>query len=359
MLQNCRDNLFHSSAVRRNVMKRFGNLLTALAAIVFVISSTAAIAEAQRKNERQIRDQVRGLNAQIDDFQFGLDHQLRTSSLPAQDVEDVQESIRNLQTKVDDLDENLTNRRDNRDDIREIVTAANAIDAFLAQNPQNRRIGSNWQAIRTAINNLASNYSVTPDWGNSISTSTSSRVTVHPPVTPRKNSGAKTPPQISTPSYGLTGTYSLDAARSEKIADIISNSGVDSSQRSELALKLEAPDQIAIDIRGSEVTLASSKAPPVTFYADGREKMEESDGRSISVRATMRGEELTITSLGGETDYIVSFMPMVNGRGLRVTRRITTDYLKETIFAESFYNKTDASAGLGIDRTTNTGSYPR
>ena len=77
MLQNCRDNLFHSSAVRRNVMKRFGNLLTALAAIVFVISSTAAIAEAQRKNERQIRDQVRGLNAQIDDFQFGLDHQLR------------------------------------------------------------------------------------------------------------------------------------------------------------------------------------------------------------------------------------------------------------------------------------------
>jgi len=33
---------------------------------------------------------------------------------------------------------------------------------------------------------------------------------------------------------------------------------------------------------------------------------------------------------------------------MKVTRRITTDYLEETVFAESVYNKTDDVAGLGI-----------
>ncbi len=127
--------------------------------------------------------------------------------------------------------------------------------------------------------------------------------------------------------------------------------------------KLDAPEQIAIDVRGNEVTLASSKASPVTFTADGREKTEQSNGRTVRMRATLRGEELTVTSLGGETDYTVTFTPMDSGRGLKVTRRITTDYLTETVFAESVYNKTESFAGLGIDRNSggtyadNSGDY--
>ena len=329
-------------------MKRFGNYLAAVTAVAIFVLGTAGLADAQRRNERQVRDLVRTLNAQIDDFQYGLDHQMRSSSAPSQDVENVHDSIRNLQSKVDDFEENLNARRENRDDVREIINAAKDVDAFLAQNPQNRRMDNNWQSVRTTINNLASNYGVTPDW--------STRVSNYPGTT-RDDAGNRIPPRSTAVSTGLTGTYKLDPTRSENTADIISSSGVGATQRQDLESKLEAPEQIAIDIRGNEVTIASSKATPVTFVADGSEKTEQSNGRTVRLRATLRGDQLTITSLGGETDYAVTFVPADNGRTMKVTRRITTDYLSETVLAESVYTKTDSYAGLGIDRSPDTGNY--
>ncbi|MEO8042073.1 MAG: hypothetical protein ABI646_05645 [Acidobacteriota bacterium] len=340
-------------------MKRFGNFLAVMAVISCVVLGTAGFADAQRRNERQIRDLVRSLNAQIDDFQYGLDYQRRSTSGRTQDVENVHDSIRNLQTKVDDFEGNLNNRRDNRDDVREIISAAKDVDAYLAQNPQNGRIDTNWQSVRTTINSLASNYGVTPDW--------STRVSAIPGTT-RDPDGTTVPPRIndpirnSAPSNGLTGTYQLDTGRSENTADIVSHSNVADAQKQDLESKLEAPEQIAIDVRGNEVTLASSKASPVTFTADGREKTEQLNGRTVRLKATLRGEELTITSLGGDTDYTVTFTPIDGGRTLKVTRRITTDYLSETVFAESLYNKTESCAGLGIDRNSggsdsNSGGY--
>ena len=326
-----------------NVMKRFGNYFAVIAAISFMVLGSVGLADAQRRNERQIRDLVRTLNSQIDDFQYGLDYQLRSTSGRTQDVENVHDSIRNLQTKVDDFEENLNNRRDNRDDIREIVTAAKDVDAYLAQNGQNRRIDTNWQSVRTTINSLASNYGVTPDWSSRTSST---------PGTTRDQVGDTIPPRSSAPGNILTGTYKLDTGRSENTADIVSHSNVADAQRQDLESKLEAPEQIAIDVRGNEVTLASSKASPVTFTADGREKTEQSNGRTVRLRATLRGEELTITSLGGDTDYTVTFSPADSGRTLKVTRRITTDYLSETVFAESIYSKTESFAGLGIDRNS-------
>ena len=327
-------------------MKRLSNLLTAVTAVALIIVAVAGPADAQRRNERQIRDIVRSLNAQIDDFQYGLDHQLRSTSSRNQDVETVHDSIRNLQVKVDEFEENLNNRRENRDDVREIITAAKDVDVFLAQNPQNRRIDTNWQNVRNSINNLASNYGVTPDWSTRIS---------NYPGTTRDQIGTPIPPRTGgSLSTGLTGTYSLDTGRSENTADIILNSGVAAGQRQDLESKLDAPQQIAIDVRGNQVTLASSKAQPITFVADGREKTEQLNGRTIRVRATLRGDDLTVSSLGGETDYTVTFSPMDNGRAMKVTRRITTEYLSETVFAESVYTKTDSYAGLGIDR--NSGS---
>jgi hypothetical protein len=156
-----------------------------------------------------------------------------------------------------------------------------------------------------------------------------------------------TPVRASAP--GLTGTYRLDAARSEKVADVLASARVGTDQRLDLESKLEAPEEIAILVSGNQVTLASSKAAPVTFVADGREKTETANGKTIRVRATLRGQDLTVSSVGGETDYTVKFLSTDAGDTLKVTRRITTDYLNETVFAESVYTKTDAVAGLGID----------
>jgi len=124
--------------------------------------------------------------------------------------------------------------------------------------------------------------------------------------------------------------------------------------------KLESPEQLMIDVRGNQVILASSRAPQVTFTADGRDRTETAGGKTIRVRATLRGQELTVSSLGGDNDYTVVFASIDNGRAMRVTRRITTDYVRETIFVESVYQKTDAVAqinGGGISSGDSNGDY--
>src|SRR4030095_3400343 len=72
-----------------NAMKRLGNFYIVIALISFVLLATAGSADAHRRTERQSRALLRTLNAQVDDFQYGLDYQLRTSSSPVEDVENV------------------------------------------------------------------------------------------------------------------------------------------------------------------------------------------------------------------------------------------------------------------------------
>ncbi|MBA2334494.1 MAG: hypothetical protein H0V90_06110, partial [Blastocatellia bacterium] len=323
-------------------MKRFFNLNTAFLAYAvagLMVIGLAGQADGQRRNEREVRDIVRSLNSTIDDFEYGLVYQLRSSSADRNDIDDIMLSLSSLQDKVSVFDENMTSRRENRDDVNEIITAAKNVDAFLAQNRQNRRIENDWMAVKGLINRLAANYNVTPDWSTRVSTF---------PGTTKDRSG--NPVRSAAISHILTGTYQLDASRSENLNQIVSGINIgNGEQAKDLESKLAAPEQIAIDVRGNQITLASTNAPPISFI-DGREKNEAPGGRTLRVRATLRGQELTVSNLSNVTDYSVTYVPSGDGKSLKVTRRFTTDYLRETVFAESFYNKTDAVAQLGIDR---------
>lgn len=325
-------------------MKRFTNALLSFAAVSSVLFGVAATADAQRRTEREVREAVRTLNSQLDDLQYDLQAQARNGGAS---LGDVQRSLDDLKDKVDAFDENATQRRENRDDVNEIVAAAREVDGALRAASVDRVVRDNWAGAKRTIDSLASKYGVTADWNGRVSTS---------PRTPAMS----TPVRASAP--GLTGTYRLDVGRSERIADILSTTNVASGQRQDLESKLEAPEEIALLVSGTQVTLASSKSTPVTVTADGREKTENTGGRTVRMRTTLRGQELAVSSLGGETDYTVTFVSADGGQTLKVTRRITTDYLRETIFAESVYTKTDAVAGLGIDNSgapadTDTGVY--
>ncbi|HKX83224.1 MAG TPA: hypothetical protein VJL58_03300 [Pyrinomonadaceae bacterium] len=333
-------------------MKRFRLHASLYALVAAVILGAVGTAEAQRRNERDVRDIVRSLNSKIDDFKFGIDYQLRSSSANRRDIDELTRSIGTLQSRVDAFDENFQSRRENRDDVSDIVNAAKDVDSFIRTNRQNQRIETDWFEVRDLIGRLAANYGVTPDWSGGA---------YNYPAAPSRRRGNY---PVNTPGgsmdNGLTGTYQLDVGRSERVADVIANTRASGSQRQDLESKLEAPSQIALLVRGDEVTLASSNAQPASFRADGGEKLETIDGRDVRLRATLRGNnDLTITSVGGATDYTVTFTSADNGRTLKVTRRITTDYLSETVFAESVYTKTDAVAGLGIDANApiDNGSY--
>jgi hypothetical protein len=161
----------------------------------------------------------------------------------------------------------------------------------------------------------------------------------------------------------LTGTYQLDASRSDNVREIadqaINGGNVQNRDESlrDLQEKLESPENLAIEIRGNQVNIASSLSSQITLSTDGSERTQSlPDGSTARLRATIRGEELTVSKLGDNNDYTVKFSSIDNGTTLKVTRRVTTDYLSETVFAESFYTKTDSVAQLEIFDNGNSNS---
>ncbi|HVE57130.1 MAG TPA: hypothetical protein VNB22_09895, partial [Pyrinomonadaceae bacterium] len=334
-------------------MSRFRSVFAVYVAVGLMLCGFAAQTNAQRtRNEREIRNIVQNLDSKVDDLRYSLQYGLKNSSVNDRDADTVENYVSTLDGKIKDFQDNLDQRRENADDVTDILNAAKGINDFLVGNKVNNTVQKDWTGVRTLLDQLASNYNVSWNWtnGNYNNNSTNSNY----PTTnyPTNNSN----------SYGLTGTYQLDTSKSEDTRDIIENSGATTdAQREDLQNKLEAADQLAIEVRGSQVTLASSKAAPISFTADGRTKTENVGGRTIRVRATLRGQELTVSSLGGETDYTVTFTSQDNGKSMKVTRRITTEYLNQTVFAESFYNKTDAVARLDINTnpsTNTTSNYP-
>lgn len=341
-------------------MKRITSIVSLFAVAVTVFLGLAVQADAQKRNERETRDIIRSLNSKVDDFKYNLDYQLKSASMDQDSVTDVSTDLRDLKDRIAAFETNFNAKRENRDDVSDIVRAANSIDEFLETNQQSRKLQNDWTGIRGLVDRLANRYGISQNSNGDYSDPADDRDNRPLPTPTRQQNTNRYPSQAQTNQNtitgGLTGTYQLDPARSEKISDILSNSNVSGGNRQDLESKLEAPEQVAISIRGNQVTLASTKAAPITITADGREKTENTGGKTVRVRATLRGDELTVSSLGGETDYTITFVTADNGKTLKVTRRITTDYLSETIFAESVYNKTDAFAKLGIENDPNASS---
>jgi hypothetical protein len=312
--------------------------LSAVIAITLLFLCTATLSDAQRRNDREIRDAVRSLNSKLDDLEMDLRYRMQSTSVPSGQTSGAMDQIRDLRDAVHDFEENLYQRRENVEDVNQLINAARPVGIFLQTEPQNRRVDEDWTGVKRQIERIASNYGITPNWNAE---------DLPQPVGDQQWPVAKVG---QAQSVGLSGTYELDRSRSENIDDIVTNENLGSEQRQDLHDKLDAPQQIALDVRGSQVTLATSNASPITFVADGREKTEQNQqGKEVRVRATLSGDDLIVSSLGGDTDYTITFTSLSNGRSMKVQRRITTEYLNQTVIAESIYNKTDAVAQLGID----------
>jgi hypothetical protein len=313
-------------------MRRLNGRLAAFILAGFLVTGLVTNAEGQRRNDRLIRDTTRSLSAKADDFSVNMGYALRSNSVDRRVQQDAEMSVESLKSAVRNFSDNVDQRRENRDDMEQIVTAAQDVNGFLRSNPQGPRIASAWNDLRETIDRLASNYGITPDWQGRISNaSRPDRRDDDYTFGNSDNSGNSNDTfggSTAVSDSDLTGTYSIDRARSERAADIIAGVRVSGAQRQDLQKKLEAPEQIAISVNRDQVTLASSNGSPITFPADGRERTENVDGRTLRVKATLDGDELTVASLGGETDYTVVFSTVYGGPGVKVTRRITTEYLK-------------------------------
>ncbi|HEX8639045.1 MAG TPA: hypothetical protein VF692_13335, partial [Pyrinomonadaceae bacterium] len=326
--------------------------------IALIIFGTSPLTDAQtRRSERDVRDTVRSLRSRIDDFQYNLTYRLQTNSADRDEVVEIEKNLRALTGRINEFETNLDRRRENRDDVARILAAAQTVNDYLNLNPQNRRIETEWTNIRALLDRLAGAYNVAGNWNGG-----AANYPDNSPL-PNVNRGSNDLPVNNSSnnsfSYSLNGTYRLDITRSENAREIVNASNVGGeAERRDLEEKLDSPEQLAIDVRGTQVTLASSKAAPISFVADGRERTETAGGRTIRVRARLSGQQLIISSIGGETDYNVTFASIDGGRNLKVSRRITTEYLTQTVFADSIYNKTDAVARFGSGGANQNGNLP-
>ena len=348
-------------------MNRFAStILNALAAFSLVFG-LAIGAQAQKRSDRQIRDAVRSLSSDVDNFEAALGYQMQSSSADTILLAAVSNNAQRLQSAVHTFEQNYYQHRENRDDISGIIDAAKQVDGFMQQNPQNRDVQSAWQGVHRQIDRLAANYSISPQWSgqNTADLPVDNNVGNNDPGYSNNNDpgysdnnapGVVQKVQKGALNPGLAGTYDLDASRSESTDDILNNSGLGTDQQEDLKDKLEAPAQIAIDIRGNRITLSTSNASPMVLTADGRDKVEHpAPGKTVRLRATLTGDTLTVSRRDGESDYTIKLTSVSGGREMKVTRRITTDYLNQTVFLESVYNKTDSVARLG---TTGGGVSP-
>jgi hypothetical protein len=110
---------------------------------------------------------------------------------------------------------------------------------------------------------------------------------------------------------------------------------------------------LAIDRRGNQITIASTRAPQISFTADGREQVETTPrGRSVRVRADLSGDRLSITRTGErDNDFTVTFEPSNDGRQLLVTRTLYTDRLNQAVTVRSYYDQVSDVAQLNIHDT--------
>lgn len=161
---------------------------------------------------------------------------------------------------------------------------------------------------------------------------------VHPPTAPQTIVAARSP---------LTGVYRIDIAESDKLYSVVAGASSKVPFREQqrffidLAVRFTPPDLLAIEQHGRQINLGSSRAPRMTFVADGVTRNTQApDGHTVRVRFSIENSRLVFTSNGkGEDNFTLVFESLDNGKRLQVVRHITAEGLDQPLVIRSIYNK--------------------
>ena len=247
------------------------------------------------------------------------------------------DALRGFKKATDQLRIHFDVRQLISDDVKHLLDQAEPLDNFMRDNPLTDQAKSDWSTLRANLSVLANAYDVAPSWINNSSSQTGYKGTSR-----------------------LTGTFRLDSSRSDNPRDKVrrATQNVRPYERQavvdQILARLESPEMLMMERRGTTMTIASSLAPKSTFEADGRERQEQlPNGRSTKVTATLRGEQLVVSSNGyKEDDFNVTFDATENDKILRVRRQIYSDRLTRPVVVDSVYDRTFDVAQWSINNDT-------
>jgi hypothetical protein len=327
------------------------------ATLLLAFLSTGLMAQPQRtqRNRYQVAQIITRVESDTTRFRTDLDYAIRNNRI---DNTRRENNINLYITDFVNATAQLRTRNDQRRamaaDVRLVLDRATLVDSFLRRNQLEGNVNDDWATVRADLTELATAYGVA--WT---------------PATTRggygnngNNGGYGNNPLPNTGSaYGvdrsLTGTYRLDVSRSDDPRTAARNAGGATSRygrqqppQDALIARLEAPDTLAIERRGTQVTIASTRAPQFTLTADGRERVEQlPNGRSVRAKASLYGDQLIVSTTGDrDTDFTVTFDPVENGQRLEVTRRISDINLRTPVTVRSVYERTSDVAQFDVYR---------
>jgi uncharacterized protein Yka (UPF0111/DUF47 family) len=292
-----------------------------------------------RVNDNNVQTLIARLETRTDTFKREINNALDRSVLNNTRSEDsIVSYITEFENATDGLRQKFDSRRSVSSDVEEVLNRAYYIDSFMRDYRFTTSAESQWRLIRADLDTLSNYYNVAWNWNRQYS-----------------------PPGAF--DTRLTGTYRLNTSQSDNVIDIVERSAIGNNPnqqdriRRNLERRLSSPEMIAIDKRGSQVTIASSNAPQVTFAADGVARTETTNnGRTIRVTATTNYDGISLSYEGDRTnDFYVNFNQLGNGQ-LRVVRRVYLENQNETVTVASVYDKINETANLSLINNQNTGS---
>ncbi len=243
--------------------------------------------------------------------------------------------ISDFENATDKLRQNFDSRRSVSADVEDVLNRAYYIDGFMRDYRLTTTAESQWRLVRNDLDTLSTYYNVTWNWNRQYS-------------------------PAGTFDTRITGTYRLNTNQSDNVADIVNRSTavvtatLRDRQRENLERRLSSPETLAIEKRGTQVTIASSTSPQATFNADGVARTEtNANGRAIKVTATTNYDGVALSYEGDRTnDFYVNFNQLNNNQ-LRVVRRVYLENKNETITVASVYDKIGETADLSINGNQN------
>ncbi|HZS04224.1 MAG TPA: YMGG-like glycine zipper-containing protein [Blastocatellia bacterium] len=317
-----------------------------------------------RANDRQAGQILNRLTTEADTFRRSLDTSFNASrSDGSRWSDEMRTAVTEFQSAAAQLRDNFRYRRDISSGLQDLLNRAERIDSFMQRSRSATGAVRDWNVVRADLTRLAGYYNIT--WPGSSYSSDNRGYSTYP----NDNRGNSNYPNDNR-RYGsgnlLTGTYRLNTSSSEDSRQAVERAArglsYDEQQRvsERLTRRLESPDTIAIDRRGRSITLASTRAPQMTFEADGSTRTETMpSGRTIRVSSTLSGNQLVVSTTGDRgSDFHVTFDPINNGQQLRVTRRIYDERLSQPVIVTSIYDRTSDVAQMQPPLYTGGDRYP-
>ncbi|MFN7929219.1 MAG: hypothetical protein U0Y68_14985 [Blastocatellia bacterium] len=312
-------------------------MLIVLFALAIAGNSLSVIAQRPyRVNDRQVEQLLTRIETRANLFRNEVEAALNRTQLNGAAREgEVRNNLDDFTKALNRLRDRFQNRQSVNTDVRDLLVRANPIESFFRTNLRASNAERDWRSLRADLNTLAQYYNVRWDWNNAIDPSPSSSSAYN-----------------NYSNTCLTGTYRLDAGRSDVASQIADRASTNldvryrDRVRTSLTRRLEAPNTLLLERNGQDMTIASSRASQVMLTADGRSHNEQNaQGRNTSVMAAFNRDRLTVTTTGDRgNDYSVSFEPLDNCRRLRVTRTISNNRLTQPVLSQSVYEKTSDRA---------------